>query len=136
RCRSTRANAPAGAARPLRLLTAFNVAFFIGSQLTWGGPQPPGRVVHLLAQACGALGEAHQLGLIHRDIKPANLFLCQRPEEPDFGLVKHLNRGAHPSATDAHAVLGTPHYMAPEDASRPTLRRRGPGILTWVAVRA
>jgi CHASE1-domain containing sensor protein len=48
------------------------------------GPLPPGRVVHLLRQACGALAEAHAAGLIHRDIKPANLMICLHGGVPDF----------------------------------------------------
>jgi serine/threonine-protein kinase len=88
------------------------------------GPQPPARVVHLLRQACGALAEAHAAGLIHRDIKPANLFLCRRPNDPDFlkvldfGLVKH-RAGEKSSITGAPAMLGTPHYMAPESVTAP-----------------
>ena len=42
------------------------------------GPLPPGRAVHLLRQVCGALREAHAIGLIHRDIKPGNIIVCQR----------------------------------------------------------
>ena len=61
------------------------------------GPQMPGRVVHLLRQACGALAEAHGIGLVHGDIKPANLILVDRGGIPDvikvvdFGLVKHVD---------------------------------------------
>ena len=42
------------------------------------GPLPPGRVVYLLRQVCGALREAHAAGLIHRDIKPSNIFAAPR----------------------------------------------------------
>jgi serine/threonine-protein kinase len=93
------------------------------------GPQPAGRVVHLLRQACGALGEAHQAGLVHRDVKPANLHLSLRGGVPDylkvldFGLAKDLAAaGASPQLSSAVAgigFLGTPLYMAPEAITHP-----------------
>jgi eukaryotic-like serine/threonine-protein kinase len=84
------------------------------------GPQPPGRVIHILRQVCGALEEAHGLGLLHRDIKPANLFLCRRRGVPDlvkvldFGLVKEVGGSEEVSPQRAHMLVGTPLYMAPE----------------------
>ena len=42
------------------------------------GPLPPARAVHLLRQVCGALSEAHGIGLIHRDVKPSNIIACER----------------------------------------------------------
>ena len=62
------------------------------------GPMPPARVIYLLRQACDALCEAHDAGLIHRDIKPANLMAAYRgghydvTKLLDFGLVKDLER--------------------------------------------
>src|SRR5215471_17341275 len=41
------------------------------------GAQTAGRVIHILSQTCGALKEAHGIGLIHRDINPANIYLCR-----------------------------------------------------------
>jgi eukaryotic-like serine/threonine-protein kinase len=85
-----------------------------------GGPQPPGRVVRILTMACGALAEAHSLGLIHRDIKPANIVLCSQGGERDvvkvldFGLVKELEVERNVALTAENSVLGTPQYMAPE----------------------
>jgi hypothetical protein len=88
------------------------------------GPQPEGRVIHILRQACGSLAEAHGIGLIHRDIKPANLVLthrggvCDVVKVLDFGLVKP----AQPNLTKpagAQAVVGTPHFMPPEAIERP-----------------
>ncbi len=94
------------------------------------GPLPAGRVVHLLRQACGALAEAHGLGLIHRDLKPANLFVARRGGEADvakildFGLVKRTREPADSQAdglgvelTAEHSVSGTPAFMAPEQAT-------------------
>lgn len=84
------------------------------------GPQPPGRVVHLLRQAASSLSEAHGIGLIHRDVKPANIMLCKQGGVPDtvklvdFGLVKDLDNNVSTSLTNAGAIQGTPQYMAPE----------------------
>ena len=86
------------------------------------GPQPAGRVVHILAQVCDSLTEAHALGLIHRDIKPGNIFLCQRGGIPDwvkvldFGLVREY-RGGEAEATQpeaGHVIEGTPWFTPPE----------------------
>ena len=89
------------------------------------GPQPEGRVVRILTMACGALAEAHALGLIHRDIKPANIVLCTQGGERDvvkvldFGLVKQLALDGDASVTVASTLIGTPHYMAPESIRDP-----------------
>jgi eukaryotic-like serine/threonine-protein kinase len=63
------------------------------------GPQPPGRVVHILRQIASSLAEAHGVGLIHRDIKPANIIMVsERGGVPDvakvvdFGLVKEVDK--------------------------------------------
>ena len=80
------------------------------------GPQPPGRVLHVLRQVAGALGEAHAVGLIHRDVKPGNVMLCSRGGAPDvakvvdFGLVRDLASGARADRErarprDRHAAL-------------------------------
>ena len=90
------------------------------------GPMPVERALHVLQQVCGALSEAHGIGLVHRDIKPANIILCDRGGEPDvakvvdFGLVKDIGHpGTSASLTGANVLVGTPHYMAPESITRP-----------------
>jgi serine/threonine-protein kinase len=89
------------------------------------GPLPPGRVLHLIAQAAGALAEAHSVGLIHRDIKPANIMVVQQGgvhdvvKVVDFGLVKELEQDVSVSLTAANAVTGTPQYMSPESITSP-----------------
>lgn len=92
--------------------------------VTFGGPQPARRVVHLLAQVCAALVEAHGLGLVHRDIKPANIMLSLRGGVPDyvkvldFGLVKEVKE-RDPGMTANNTLLGTPLYLAPEAITEP-----------------
>ena len=88
-----------------------------------GGPLPPARVARVLRQVAGALGEAHDFGLIHRDIKPANVLLCRRggahdvAKVVDFGLVKEL--AGSPGLSTANVLAGTPLYMAPESVTAP-----------------
>jgi serine/threonine-protein kinase len=88
------------------------------------GPLPPGRVVHLLRQVCGALREAHANQLIHRDIKPRNILVCERGglhdvvKLLDFGLVRVQGGGAGEAGlTGEHAIAGTPAYLSPEQAA-------------------
>jgi serine/threonine-protein kinase len=89
------------------------------------GPLTVSAAADLLLQACEAIGEAHALGIVHRDLKPANLFLTHRADGSaclkvlDFGISK-MPRGvsgtpgssAHPTLPSM--VMGSPHYMSPE----------------------
>jgi eukaryotic-like serine/threonine-protein kinase len=95
------------------------------------GPMPPARVIYLLRQACDALHEAHEAGLVHRDIKPANLFAAHRGGHHDvtklldFGLVKTLRGGNGIQLSREDTVAGSPLYIAPEQVvhSQPPDRR-------------
>lgn len=84
------------------------------------GPQPEGRVIHVLKQLCGALDEAHENSLIHRDIKPANIMINHRGglydyvKLLDFGLVKALDARDETAVTQSGFVAGTPLYISPE----------------------
>jgi serine/threonine-protein kinase len=95
------------------------------------GPLPAARVVFLLKQICGALREAHGVGLIHRDIKPDNIFSAHRGGRHDvaklldFGLVKPKEDSNEPTLTQEGAIAGTPSYMSPEQSegnSEPDVR--------------
>lgn len=90
--------------------------------VTETGPMPPGRVIHVLASACGALGEAHAKGIIHRDIKPQNIMLCDKGGEHDvvkildFGLVKDIHDSSY-DADESGSISGTPETISPESLS-------------------
>src|SRR5215203_385443 len=91
-------------------------------------PMNLGEALHVALQVGGALVEAHEAGVVHRDIKPENVML--RPDGYvkvlDFGIAKLTERQAPPAATEAPTlmrvrtdpglVMGTAHYMSPEQA--------------------
>lgn len=81
-------------------------------------PRDACSIVQKLADGVAA---AHAAGLVHRDLKPQNILLAAdgTPKVSDFGLAKHLRGGRHDGGaglTKTGVVLGTPHYMAPEQA--------------------
>jgi serine/threonine-protein kinase len=106
------------------------------------------RTQDMLAQVCRALGAAHKLGIIHRDMKPENIFIVEHSDGRrfvkilDFGIAKLLSEGGIEARrserpgqftdartgrlhlTNAGTVLGTPHYMAPEQGQGATIDHR------------
>jgi serine/threonine-protein kinase len=91
------------------------------------GALPAVVVVDYLAQVARAIDRAHQLGIIHRDLKPQNLFLHEREDGShivkvlDFGISKILDpanvNSSAASMTQTGALVGTPMFMSPEQAS-------------------
>lgn len=82
----------------------------------------PREALQLLPQICEALQYAHDQGIVHRDIKPENILIDRqgRVKIADFGLAKILNPEAEDVRLTAEGqVMGTPHYMAPEQVERP-----------------
>ena len=83
-----------------------------------GTPWPARRAVRLVRTLARAIHHAHERGVVHRDLKPANVLLTAdgTPKITDFGLARQLDTsGCH---TPSDAVLGTPSYMAPEQAGQ------------------
>lgn len=101
---------------------------------THDAPVAPTAVLEWLRQVARALDKAHGLGLVHRDLKPENLFLTRREDGTplvkilDYGLVKMVENAT--GQTQTGEILGTPRYMAPEQA-RGDVEQIGPGTDRW-----
>ncbi len=92
----------------------------LATLLARNGPLPPNRAVELAIEILRALDAAHALELVHRDVKPANVLIDGdgRARVTDFGLVQPL------SGIGESVVVGTPHYMSPEQSRGTALDAR------------
>jgi hypothetical protein len=91
-------------------------------QIEQAGKLPPREALEIIPQICAALQFAHDEGIVHRDIKPENVLLDKkgRVKIADFGLAKILGQESKDfRLTGVRDVVGTPHYMAPEQIEKP-----------------
>jgi tetratricopeptide (TPR) repeat protein/Leucine-rich repeat (LRR) protein/tRNA A-37 threonylcarbamoyl transferase component Bud32 len=94
-----------------------------------GTPQPPRDAARLVEVLARAVETAHQAGIVHRDLKPANVLIARdgAPKVTDFGLAKRLEEQG---LTGTGVAVGTPSYMAPEQAQGKS-REVGPAADVW-----
>ena len=94
----------------------------LGTVIRQSGPLAIRRAVHIGRQICRALSAAHEAGIIHRDLKSENVVLTIKSGDPDFvkvldfGICKQIDT-ASSSQTTPGMVMGSPDYMAPEQAA-------------------
>jgi serine/threonine-protein kinase len=94
----------------------------LADRLARAGRLPPAEVARVITELARAIGRAHELSIVHRDLKPDNVFLVRNDDVEvtkvlDFGIAKASQTlGTVSGNTRTGAVLGTPHYMSPEQA--------------------
>jgi len=108
--------------------------FFIAMELIEGeplstliarGPMNPADAVRVAAHVADGLSEAHEKGIVHRDVKPDNILISPKLVKIlDFGIAKQIGGTADPGLTQGGMVVGTPHYMSPEQALGRTIDAR------------
>jgi eukaryotic-like serine/threonine-protein kinase len=95
----------------------------LDARLRRTGTLAPAAMSSLVEQVCKGLECAHDAGIVHRDLKPANLFLARQGREEvvkllDFGIAKSVGPALASPATRTGTLIGSPHYMSPEQVRR------------------
>lgn len=107
----------------------------LGTRLRRTGRISPEDLLPILVPVADALVDVHAKGLVHRDLKPDNVFVARGrgdaivPKLLDFGIAKILEDTSGTPGTRTGAIVGTPHYMSPEQASGS--REIGPASDVW-----